>query len=92
MGESCSLVLQRFTDHLYRHCSVSQPSACIGSAIREYMINRVLSAEGTVCQPEQRNPFPLADGHGVQQRDESMSRALEHPSKAGMGPLNSTKC
>ncbi|KAJ7706783.1 TAP-like protein-domain-containing protein [Mycena rosella] len=74
-------------NNAYRHCSVSQPSACIGSAIREYMINGVLPAEGTVCQPEQRNPFPPADGHGVQQRDESMFRALEHLSKAGMGAI-----
>ncbi|KAJ7706821.1 hypothetical protein B0H17DRAFT_570447 [Mycena rosella] len=49
MGESCSLILQGFTDHLYRHCSVSQPSACIGSAIREYMINGVVLTCGGDC-------------------------------------------
>ncbi|KAJ7453101.1 Alpha/Beta hydrolase protein [Mycena latifolia] len=69
----------------YGHCSVSQPSACIGHAIRKYMISGTLPAEETVCQPEQRNPFLSTGRYEVESEDEAMVSALEQLSQAGPG-------
>ncbi|KAJ6526211.1 TAP-like protein-domain-containing protein [Mycena vulgaris] len=71
-------------NNAYGHCSVSQPSLCIAHAIRDYMIRGTLPVEGTVCQPEQRNPFPHADGYGVRE-DDLIVQALEHLSVAMIG-------
>ncbi|KAJ7766610.1 Alpha/Beta hydrolase protein [Mycena metata] len=45
-------------NNAYGHCSVSQPSLCIASAIRQYMIDGTLLGEDTICQPEAGTIFP----------------------------------
>ncbi|KAJ7319325.1 Alpha/Beta hydrolase protein [Mycena albidolilacea] len=73
-------------NNAYGHCSVSQPSLCIAKAIREYMIDGTLPAEGTVCHPEKGTIFPPNDARlQYEERDELMLQALNDLSEAGLG-------
>ncbi|KAJ6622149.1 TAP-like protein-domain-containing protein [Mycena sp. CBHHK59/15] len=73
----------------YGHCSVSQPSTCIEKAIREYMINGTLPAEGTTCQPDDGIIFPLEDYSHIREDYEEGSdigpQVLNHLSQTGIG-------
>ncbi|KAJ7029410.1 Alpha/Beta hydrolase protein [Mycena alexandri] len=66
-------------NNAYGHCSVSQPSLCIASAIHEYMIDGTLPGEHTICQPEAGTIFPPIDVDTQLQykrNDESVVQAL----------------
>ncbi|KAF8205487.1 hypothetical protein K438DRAFT_512440 [Mycena galopus ATCC 62051] len=67
-------------NNAYGHCSISQPSLCIAKAIREYMIDGTLPAEGTVCEPEKGTIFPSNGTYA--ERNELMLRIA---SNLGLG-------
>ncbi|KAF7337822.1 hypothetical protein MVEN_02005100 [Mycena venus] len=75
-------------NNAYGHCSVSQPSLCIAKAIREYMVDGTLPAEGTVCKPDEGTIFP-PQRKGVHLRHEEedvlLFQALNDLSAAGHG-------
>ncbi|KAJ7481027.1 alpha/beta hydrolase fold-domain-containing protein [Mycena galericulata] len=58
-----------------RHCSVSQPSLCIDNAIRDYMIEGNLPAEGTICQPDEGISFPSQGNFGKLGVDNTRERS-----------------
>ncbi|KAJ7268083.1 hypothetical protein B0H12DRAFT_1067863 [Mycena haematopus] len=74
-------------EHPILFVSNTYPSLCIGNAIREYMIDGTLPAEGTVCQPENGTIFSLDGALRVQHEewDELMFQALNNLSQAGLG-------
>ncbi|KAJ7137961.1 Alpha/Beta hydrolase protein [Mycena epipterygia] len=73
--------------HAYGRVPCSQPSLCIANAIREYMVNGTLPAEGMVCQPNEPT-FPRENGYtgGVKYEDdnEPITHALENLVQAGI--------
>ncbi|KAJ6501879.1 Alpha/Beta hydrolase protein [Mycena sanguinolenta] len=74
-GKNNSRLLE---NNAYGHCSTSQPSLCIGKAIRDYMIDGTLPAEGTVCQPENGTIFSLGEASPLrhEEEDELILQAL----------------
>lgn len=50
------------------HCTSAEPSLCTAKAIRAYLINGTLPAEGTVCKPEPGFVFP-EKGFSIQSQD-----------------------
>ncbi|KAJ7685771.1 Alpha/Beta hydrolase protein [Mycena polygramma] len=72
-------------NNAYGHCSVSQPSLCVGKAIRQYVIDGTLPVEGTVCLPEDGMIFPKDIHLQYEASDQSMLQALKDLSHAGLG-------
>ncbi|KAJ6480802.1 Alpha/Beta hydrolase protein [Mycena vitilis] len=72
-------------NNAYGHCSVSQPSLCVGKAIRQYVIDGTLPVEAAVCQPEDGMIFPENIHPDYEASDQSMLQALKDLSHAGLG-------
>ncbi|KAJ7197492.1 hypothetical protein C8J57DRAFT_1418178 [Mycena rebaudengoi] len=78
----------------YGHCSTNHPSVCIAKAIKAYMINGTLFAEGTICEPDDGIMFPKEGSKGklniigLDEEEQQLTQIMRLLSNTGIGAPN----